>query len=198
MYFVLTIGSISLFLYLFNNKRYDSMMSLLKCYTYLENKYNSLLTNKETKYSLEEIKNYKDEETNYYILNYYINTRHLHQIINFEDSSIENIFSIINNKTLIHNYLQFTSPIISCCLIAGEEQINYTDIINRFVNYNSKIILSNNGKNKLLWLYLLKKYMNIEIDENTKISWKIILDDVSIYDGDTININIDNGKIKVI
>ena len=198
MYFVLTIGSISLFLYLFNNKRYDSVMSLLKCYTYLENKYNSLLTNKETKYSLEEIKNYKDDETNYYILNYYIKNRHLYQIINFEDSSIENLFSIVNNKTQIINYLQFTSPIISCCLIAGEEQINYTDIINRFVNYNSNIILSNTGKNKLLWLYLLKKYMNIEIDENTKISWKIILDDVSIYDGDIININIDNGKIKVI
>ena len=122
----------------------------------------------------------------------------LYQIIDFEDTSIQNLFSLINNKKELKNYLEYKSPIISCMLTADNEKINYTDIINLFINYNCHLSLSDNGKNKLLWLNLLKKYQDIEISENTKLTWQIILDDVSIHEGSILDIKIENGIIKII
>ena len=56
-------------------------------------------------------------------------------------------------------------------LTADNEKINYTDIINLFINYNCHLSLSDSGKNKLLWLNLLKKYQKGPIRYTLQV-WK--------------------------
>ena len=80
------------------------------------------------------------------------------------------------------------------------KEIDLTTIINEFVMYNSYIELKNSEKCKQFWIDIVNKNTNnnIQFNERLNITWKIILEDVSIYKNENLVIDVKNGKINVI
>jgi hypothetical protein len=206
MYIILSITSIGLLYYLFNKKKSTVAFSILKCVSTIENKYNTLynsLYHSDNKYILEEIKDYNDKETSFYILNFQIKENNIYQLIDFEDNNnntIPDFLTLFKNNDL-NNYINYRSSIIGCYMITKNEEIDITSIVNKFINYNGTILLSNKPKIKLLWLNLLFKYNNIKFDpeeiENNTIKWKIILENIEIYEKDELIVETKNGVLTI-
>jgi hypothetical protein len=206
MFIILSITSLGLLYYLYNKQNSNVIFSILKCYSAIENKYNNIynsLYHSDNKYLLEEIKDYNDKETHFYILNFQIKENNIYQIINFEENNndLPDFLTLFKNNKL-NDYINYQSPIISCFMITNNEEIDITSIINKFINYNGIIQLSNEPKIKELWLNLLLKYNNIKLDhdeiKNNTIKWKIILENIDMYENDELLINIDNGGLTIL
>ena len=206
MYIILSITSIGLLYYLFNKNKSTVAFSILKCVSTIENKYNTIynsLYHSKNKYILEEINDYNDKETSFYILNFQIKENNIYQIIDFEDNNnntIPDFLTLFKNNDL-NNYINYRSSIISCYMITKNEEIDITSIVNKFINYNGTIQLSNKPKFKKLWLNLLFKYNNIKFDpeeiEKNTIKWKIILENIEIYEKDELIVETKNGVLTI-
>ena len=206
MYIILSITSIGLLYYLFNKKKSTVAFSILKCVSTIENKYNTLynsLYHSDNKYILEEIKDYNDKETSFYILNFQIKENNIYQLIDFEDNNnntIPDFLTLFKNNDL-NNYINYRSSIIGCYMITKNEEIDITSIVNKFINYNGTIQLSNKPKIKKLWFNLLFKYNNIKFDpeeiEKNTIKWKIILENIEIYEKDELIVETKNGVLTI-
>ena len=206
MYIILSITSIGLLYYLFNKKKSTVAFSILKCVSTIENKYNTLynsLYHSKNKYILEEINDYNDKETSFYILNFQIKENNIYQLIDFEDNNnntIPDFLTLFKNNDL-NNYINYRSSIIGCYMITKNEEIDITSIVNKFINYNGTIQLSNKPKIKKLWFNLLFKYNNIKFDpeeiEKNTIKWKIILENIEIYEKDELIVETKNGVLTI-
>ena len=206
MYIILSITSIGLLYYLFNKNKSTVAFSILKCVSTIENKYNTLynsLYHSDNKYILEEIKDYNDKETSFYILNFQIKENNIYQLIDFEDNNnntIPDFLTLFKNNDL-NNYINYRSSIIGCYMITKNEEIDITSIVNKFINYNGTILLSNKPKIKKLWFNLLFKYNNIKFDpeeiEKNTIKWKIILENIEIYEKDELIVETKNGVLTI-
>ena len=206
MYIILSITSIGLLYYLFNKNKSTVAFSILKCVSTIENKYNTIynsLYHSKNKYILEEINDYNDKETSFYILNFQIKENNIYQLIDFEDNNnntIPDFLTLFKNNDL-NNYINYRSSIIGCYMITKNEEIDITSIVNKFINYNGTIQLSNKPKIKKLWFNLLFKYNNIKFDpeeiEKNTIKWKIILENIEIYEKDELIVETKNGVLTI-
>ena len=206
MYIILSITSIGLLYYLFNKNKSTVAFSILKCVSTIENKYNTIynsLYHSKNKYILEEINDYNDKETSFYILNFQIKENNIYQLIDFEDNNnntIPDFLTLFKNNDL-NNYINYRSSIIGCYMITKNEEIDITSIVNKFINYNGTILLSNKPKIKKLWFNLLFKYNNIKFDpeeiEKNTIKWKIILENIEIYEKDELIVETKNGVLTI-
>lgn len=206
MFIILSITSLGLLYYLYNNNKSTVIFSILKCVSTIENKYNTIynsLYHSNNKYVLEEIIDYNDKETSFYILNFQIKENNIYQLIDFEDNNnntLPDFLTLFKNNELNH-YINYRSSILSCYMITKNEEIDITSIVNKFINYNGIILLSNKPKIKQLWLNLLLKYNNIRFDpeeiENNTIKWKIILENIEIYENNELLVETKNGKLTI-
>lgn len=214
MYIIIGLGTISLFMYMLNCKKETMFFNILKFYSNIENKlgdiYN-LIYNNDNKYILEEICDLNHKETQFYILNFKFKNKNLYQIINFEENNDQTnkFYNILNNYKERNNYINYKSSILSCFLtfrykdISFEKEIDLTEIINKFINYNCKLTIDNNK----VWLYFINKYELISKDEIKEIydniehmvfNWKLILDTIEIYENEKLLIEVNNGILKII
>lgn len=206
MYVLLGISSIGLFIYLYNSNNSTIIYNFINIFSKLENCYLDI-TNyfKNNKINIEKINN------SIFIVNYICINKNLKQIVDFKnrgqeitlnDPKFKKLISCdIFNDTNIDKYLSYKSPIIGChiCIINDTKrlEIDITDFFNEFVLYNCKIILS--SKYNKNWIDILNKYLHINIDykDNLILEWKIILDNISIYEGTELTINLENGIIDI-
>lgn len=208
MYVLLGISSIGLFIYLYNSNNSTIIYNFINIFSKLENCYLDI-TNyfKNNKINIEKINN------SIFIVNYICINKNLKQIVDFKnrgqeitlnDPKFKKLISCdIFNDTNIDKYLSYKSPIIGChiCIINDTKrlEIDITDFFNEFVLYNCKIILSNEGKYKKLWIDILNKYSstNIIYNDNLILKWKIIHENINIYESQEVVINVDNGKFNI-
>ena len=115
----------------------------------------------------------------------------------------------LEDKVLMNKYLNYESNVISCLINIkkGNEyisnEVDVFNIINQFIIYDSILALSNNLKSKNLLLAFFKQNIeelnfldNNEFDNYT-IEWIFMLDDMSLYQGEHIVINVNKGKFCI-
>ena len=195
---LLGIGSVGLFIYLYNSNNSRLIYNVLNIFTKIEGQcmdiYNYFRNNNI------EIDAIND---NFSIINYIIKDKCYKQIIYLNDGN-KYSFDENNIENNIDNYLTYKSPIIGChiCIIDKDKlevETDITELFNSFVLYNCKIILSNEGKYKKLWIDILNKYSstNIIYNDNLILKWKIIHENINIYESQEVVINVDNGKFNI-
>ena len=202
MYLILGIGSVGLLIYLFNNTNSSLIYNVLNIFTKIESQCMDVSNYfRNNKIKIDAIND------SFSIINYIIKNKCLKQIINLNDGK-----KYIFDENNIENYLTYKSPIIGChiCIIEKEKQdkqekekqeveTDITELFNGFVLYNCKLILSNEIKYKKLWIDILNKYSstNIIYNDNLIIKWKIIHENINIYESQELIINVDNGKFNI-
>ena len=130
----------------------------------------------------------------------------------YEDKHIENELntsdSLDDTDLFLQKIINYNSPIISCSITINDNDNNvlYSDyditiLVNSYISYNCELLLSNNNiYYKQLWVFLLNNYLkdkNIYLNLNNKIIWKIITQNIEIYENSELNIVIKEGKCNI-
>lgn len=130
----------------------------------------------------------------------------------YEDKHIENELNtselLDDTDLFLQKIINYNSPIISCSITINDNDNNvlYRDyditiLLNSYISYNCELLLSNNNiYYKQLWVFLLNNYLkdkNIYLNLNNKIIWKIITQNIEIYENSELNIVIKEGKCNI-
>ena len=207
------LGITALSMYLIYKNKTSLAFNMLKLYTNIDENVTKYLYNKSiiydvynnntlTKINTIDIDNI-DFDNNNILVNYFYEGKNLSQILNSKMNTIINL----DNEILLEHYIRYNSSIISCSIdIFEDDKILYkeydiTDFINKFILYNCNFILTNKQSiYKEFLIYLLNKYLehrNINITSSNLIKWKIILDNIEIFEGTEIDICVKEGKISI-
>ena len=140
-----------------------------------------------------------------YITTYTIHDLSIKTITNFGD--YEEIIDVFNSN--YEKYLNFKSPIISCLLTIKDEnkeiiEINITQLLNDFINYDCFLNLNSKLNTKILWFLLIKKHYGYLILKSLKIEniskynfyWQIISlkeNNINEIEGQNITIQVNEG-----
>ena len=166
----------------------------------ITNNYQDIL-DKPSDILLRQAYNINENHCKYYIQVFDINRR----IFSFLQK-FDNIKQITINKHII----KYNSPIISCSMNVLKnnnfiyEDYDITDFLNRFINYNSEIILSNNPDIKIIWIYYFNyifdsrnAYINYNNIDEITFSWNIMKDNMEIITGEDIIIDTQDGVCSI-
>ena len=130
----------------------------------------------------------------------------------YDDKHIENELNtselLDDTNLFLQKIINYNSPIISCSITINDNDNNvlYRDyditiLLNSYISYNCELLLSNNNiYYKQLWVFLLNNYLkdkNIYLNLNNKIIWKIITQNIEIYENSELNIVIKEGKCNI-
>lgn len=128
---------------------------------------------------------------------------------------VKNSFTF-NDIIISEEDVSFSSPIILCSVSIYEnnsetkeckklfEDIDITECLNYLVNRNSRVVLSNNSKFKVFWIYYLNYFLqerNIYINSNNldaiSISWNIMEANMNITNGNEILIETNDSETNI-
>ena len=215
MYFILGASSIFLGLiyYFRNNIIYHFILY-----------YDKLLLYKQKKISCTGINNKEITEFNYYLSQKYLNYDII--IVNFSinnkpkrlivpdpniDFSNLNYIPYYNSPIILASvdldYISDTSDTsetstatslsIANKLTNIAKEIDITHELNEFILHDCNINLNNNKLSKLMWISIINKKYNTNYSKDLYITYNIMLQDISNWSKDNINITVTNGIIKL-
>ena len=205
-------GLTALSFYLIYKNKNNIAFNLLEIYTNIDNNLSKYLYNNHKiikcyeNNEFRQITDYDKNDDSTLFISYFIDNKYLNQIVNSNNNDLTLDLDSENENT--KKYLNYISNIISCSIKILDDKdnimyddYNITDFINLFILYNSNLILTNKHSNyKSCFFSLLNDYLNlrnVNISENDKVIWKIILDDISIYEGEEFIIYVKEGKLKI-
>lgn len=166
----LTLNTINLFGNIYNNYNINK-----KYIDYIEN--NSII---KLDYNQSNLIYNKNRHT---IINFYKNNN-LKKIIYTPELIIEDIF----------NYSEFKSPIISFNIKITDKEYDLTDYLNSLLLYQTNLTLNNKPNN--LWLNIINYNHNTNY-KNETLNYTIICEDISIYNGESLQIIVKDGKLTI-
>lgn len=158
---------------------YDKLLDLFQQHTntniYIEEIDNNYNITK--KYNINLTKN------NNTLLNFYID--------NIPKKIVYNMPIDLNNL----NHYNIKNPIIYAHIQINETELDITEELNKFILNNVSINLD---KMKHIWIAYIKNKYNYKHLDTNNFKYKIILANISIYEGDNIEIIIKDNNIKFI